>query len=231
MIPAVIASIRQATPTIKTLGLEPRGGFSFKAGQWLDCYADVGGERRVAGYSMTSSPLDGGRVDLAVKDVGENPVTRYIHGSAKPGDTLHLDGGDGEVYYEAGTARDVYLIAGGIGIAPHMSIFRYIDEADPGARCTLLYSAGTPDELLFREEIDAIARRNGRMRRVYTVTDESEAWDGRRGKVDADMIREAGLPPEALYYICGPPAMIHGLVDTLRSLGVRRKQMMYELWW
>jgi ferredoxin-NADP reductase len=231
MIPAVIASIRQATPTIKTLRLEPRDAFSFKAGQWLDCYADIGGERRVAGYSMTSSPLDGGRVDLAVKDVGENPVTRYIHGSAKEGDTLYLDGGNGEVFYEAGTARDVCLISGGIGIAPHMSIFRYIDEGDPNARCTLLYSAGTPDELLFREEIDAITQRNPRMRRFYTVTDESPGWGGKTGKVDAEMIREAGLPPEALYYICGPPAMIHGLVDTLRGLGVRRKQMRYELWW
>ena len=230
-IPAVIASIRQATPTIKTLRLEPRGAFGFKAGQWLDCYADIGGERRVAGYSMTSSPLDKGHVDLAVKAMGGNPVTRYIHGSAKVGDTLYLDGGNGEIFYEAGMAADVCLIAEGIGITPHMSIFRYIDEGDPEARCTLLYGAGTPDELLFREEIDAIAKRNGRMRRFYTVTDESPEWEGRTGKIDAEMIREAGVPTDALYYICGPEAMIHEMVDTLRSLGVRRKHMRYELWW
>jgi len=231
MIPAIITSIRQATPTIKTLRLEPRGAFGFKAGQWLDCYADIGGERRVAGYSLTSSPLDKGHVDLAVKDMGENPVTRYIHGSAKVGDTLFLDGGNGEIFYEAGMTFHVCLIADGIGIPPHMSIFRYIDEGDSEARCTLLYSAGTPDELLFKEEIASIVQRNPRMRCFYTVTGESPGWEGRAGKINAEMIREAGVPTDALYYICGPEAMIHEMVVTLRSLGVRRKHMRYELWW
>ena len=58
MIPAIIASIIQATPTIKTLRLIPKGIFSFKAGQWLDFYINIEGERRVAGYSMTSSPWE-----------------------------------------------------------------------------------------------------------------------------------------------------------------------------
>jgi len=230
MIPAVIKNITQATPTIKTLRLEPQGEFKFKAGQWIDFYADIAGERKVAGYSMTSSPLRRDHFDLAVKRVGENPVTRYIHSEAKEGDVVHVDGGNGEIFYEVGAAKNIILVAGGIGIAPHMSIFRYIAEADT-ASATLIYSATSPSELLFREEIEATTRHNPRMKALLTVTDETEGWSGHVGKIDADLIREAGVDPEALYYICGPPPMIHELVDTLRSLGVRRKQMRYELWW
>jgi len=230
MIPAVIKKITQATPTIKALRIEPQGDFNFKAGQWIDFFADVAGERKVAGYSMPSSPTSRGYFDLAIKRVGENVVTRHIHSDAIEGEVVHVDGGNGDIYYEAGMAKNVILLAGGIGIAPHMSIFRYISDADT-ATATLVYSATSPEELIFRDEIEATTRRNGRMKALLTVTDEAKEWSGHTGKIDAALIREAGVDPEALYYICGPPAMIHELVDVLRTLGVRRKQMRYELWW
>ena len=231
MISAVIKNITQATPTIKTLRLEPQGEFSFKAGQWIDFYVDLSGERKVAGYSMTSSPLTRGYFDLAVKKVGENPVTKHIHSEAREGEVVHVDGGYGEIFYEVGTARSVFLIAGGIGIAPHMSIFRYVNEGDQEASATLIYSASNPSELVFREEIESITRNNSRMRAFLTVTDETEGWSGHAGKIDSDLIREAGIDSEALCYICGPPQMIHELVNMLRGFGIRRKQMRYELWW
>lgn len=230
MIPAIIKNITQATPTIRTMRLEPQGDFTFKAGQWIDFYADIAGERRVTGYSMTSSPLARGYFDLAVKRVGENLVTKYIHSDAREGEVVHVDGGNGEIFYEAGAANNVILLAGGIGISPHMSIFRYIAEADT-ASATLIYSASSPAELIFREEIETTTRHNSRMKAHLTVTNEAKGWVGYVGKIDASLIREAGVDPEALYYICGPPQMIHELVDALRVLGIRRKQMRYELWW
>jgi ferredoxin-NADP reductase len=231
MIPAVIKNIKQATPTIKTFRLEPQGEFSFKAGQWIDLYADLGGERKVAGYSMTSSPLARGFFDLAIKRVGENPVTKHLHSDAREGEVVHIDGGYGEIFYEAGTARNIFLIADGIGISPHMSIFRYINEGDQEAYATLIYSASNPSELVFQEEIESITHYNSRMRAFFTVTDEIEGWSGHVGKIDADLICEARIDLEALYYICGPPQMIHELVNTLRGFGIRRKQMRFELWW
>ncbi len=230
MISAVIKQIKQATPTVKTLRVEPQGEFHFKAGQWVDFYAVVSGERRVAGYSMTSSPLQGGYFDLAVKAGGENPVTKHIHEDAREDELVHIDGGNGQIFYEAGDAENVVLLAGGIGITPHMSIFRYIAEGDPKARATLLYSASSSAELLFRDEIEEITRSESRMKSILTVTDDAEDWSGRVGKIDAEMIKDAGVDHEALYYICGPPAMIHGFVETLGELGVRRKQMRYEFW-
>jgi ferredoxin-NADP reductase len=231
MIPAVIRNITQTTPTIRTLRIEPRGEFTFKAGQWIDFYTDLAGQRRMAGYSITSSPLTQGHFDLAVKKMGENPVTRYIHTEAKEEDVVHIDGGNGQIFYEARDARNVVLLADGIGISPHMSIFRYISEGDPAASVTLVYSAASPSELLFREEIEETTRRDPRMRAFLTVTGEVSDWGGRVGKINADLIREAGVNPEALYYICGPTETIHDLVDILHGLGVRRKQMRYELWW
>ncbi len=88
-----------------------------------------------------------------------------------------------------------------------------------------------------KELLEALLRANPSLRTddiasaLFTVTDEAEDWSGHIGKIDTDLIREAGINPEALYFICGSPEMIHYIVDILRGLGIRRKQMRYELWW
>ena len=120
---AVIKSIIQATPTVKVLRLQPKSKISFKAGQWLDCYLDLVEGRAVAGYTMTSSPIEN-MVELAVKYSETNPVTMFIHCSVKTGDVLWIDGGKGDTYFEKGMAESLFLIAGGIGITPIMSIIR-----------------------------------------------------------------------------------------------------------
>ena len=49
---------------------------------------------------MTSSPRDTSTIEIAVKLVGGNPVTDYIHGLARAGDTLPIDGGYGDFSYD-----------------------------------------------------------------------------------------------------------------------------------
>ena len=83
-IPVTIASIEEETPTVKSFRLDlRRQDFRFSPGQWIDCYVEINGKTEIAGYSMTSSPLDQGTIDIAVKRVGENPVTHYLHDKAR----------------------------------------------------------------------------------------------------------------------------------------------------
>ena len=227
MISATIESIRQATPTIKVLRILPESKFSFKAGQWLDCYVDLTEGRNVVGYTLTSSPTEE-TLELAVRYSDSNPITLYIHKAAMPGDTLLIDGGHGDTYFEKGMANNLVLIAGGIGITPIMSIIRYVADSVPETHVKLLYSARTSSELLYKQEIDELSAKTSRIKPFYTVTRES--WLGRQGRIDELMIREAGLEAEALHYICGPKDMIQDVVGILGRLGVRRKQMKYEVW-
>ena len=231
-IPATIVDIRQGTPTTKSFELDLGGhDFSFSAGQWVDCYAEVDGRLEVAGFSMTSSPLTKGTIRLAVKLVGENPVTHFLHKGAEVGTVVHVDGGQGDFYYRRGMGDSLVLIAGGIGLTPLMSIVRYIDEAEPDVSATLVYSASTPSELIFREELNEIARNTENMRCLFTVTRPGdESWSGRVGRVDGAMLREAGVNAGSLCYVSGPPPMIRDVVTLLRGLGVPDLRIKYE-WW
>ena len=231
-IKATIAEVRQETPTVRSFLLHLGGHrIDFKAGQWVDLYAQVGGQVGTGGYSITSSPLRLGSIELAVKLVGRNPVTWWLHRRARPGDTVYLEGGHGEFCYEQAMGDDLVLVGGGIGITPLMSILRYVDEGAPNTRALLLYSARHGEELLFRGQIEEIARRNRRLRCVFTVSGADPAWGGRRGRIDGALLEGAGAGREALYYVCGPPAMIESVGAQVAALGVPGERIRFERWW
>ena len=231
-VPARIAAIRLETPTIKSFRLDVRDpGFSFLPGQWLDCCVEIDGRHEVAGYSMTSSPLNARTISLAVKLVGENPVTHFLHRRAAVGDQVHVDGGQGDFYYQRSMGESLVLVGGGIGLTPLMSIVRYVEEAEPDVNVTLLYSARTPSELLFHDQLNEIAVRNERIRCLFSVTGRSEeAWSGRLGRIAAVMLRDAGIDLGALFYVSGPPAMVDDVVGTLEALGIRASHVKHESW-
>jgi len=227
-IPVKIAEIRQATPTIKTLRLDLQGQpFSFHPGQWINLYADVDGERKAAGYTLTSSPNTKGILEISVK-TGDNPVTRFIHEKARAGDTLHIDGGQGATYYTRSMGDRLTLVAAGIGITPIISILRYADEARD-VHATLLYSAATADELLYHDEIEAAQRRNPLIKAYFFVT--REETHHRRGRIGEAALRELALDRSALYFVSGPREMTTDTVAALKRLGVNEASIRYEHWW
>jgi ferredoxin-NADP reductase len=230
-----ITRIRQETPSVKSflldLGGEP---FSFNPGQWVDFYIDLGYKMEVGGFSITSSPLQQGAIELAVKKQAHGAPSAYLHEKAKVGDSFIVDGGFGSFYYDYERDRGdpLVLIAGGIGITPMMSILRYVDEAHPEVEAILLYSASTPSELAFHQELEAMAARNPRIRCVFTVTHlNNEPWNGHVGRIDLALLKKCLSEQEPWYFVCGPPSMLDDIPPLLVELGVNRARIRMERWW
>ena len=232
-IPVRIAEIQQISPTVKSFTLALDGQpFAFLPGQWIDCFQEIDGKTEVAGYSMTSSPTEGDWFSIAVKLVGDSPVTDYLHKFAATGDTLIVEGGSGDFHYAGDSTHPIALIAGGIGITPIASIVRYIDKSGLQIPATLVYSASAPSELLFRKEFEAIAARSPNFRTLFTVTrPHSEQWNGNTGRIDAPTLIDAGIGSSHLCYVCGPPEMIQAMLSALKEIGVPEERLQYEQWW
>lgn len=232
-IPAVIAAVRRETPSVKSFMLDLGGrSLGFSAGQWVDFFVRIEGAEAVGGYSITSSPAVQTVISLAVKrDGGAHPATAWLHDEARAGDRVEVALG-GDFRFAPGEADSVTLIGGGIGLTPLMSVVRAADELSPSTRVALLYSAASPSELLFRRELESIAARNPRIRCEFTITrPTSEIWDGRTGRISAEMMREAKIETDSLCFICGPPAMIEDMAAALAEIGVPRSRIRYERWW
>lgn len=232
-IPVRIADIQQIAPNVKSFTLALDGKpFTFLPGQWIDCFIDIDGRTEVAGYSMTSAPNEESWFSIAVKLVGDNPVTDYLHDQAAIGDTLTIEGGSGDFHYTSDDTHPLALIAGGIGITPIASIIRYIDKTSLQVPTTLIYSASTSSELLFREEFKAIEARSPTFHTHFTVTrPHTEPWDGHIGRIDTSTLRDAGVNANTLCYICGPPEMIQATLSALKEIGVPEERLQFEQWW
>lgn len=230
IIPVTIDEINQVTPTVKllTLGLGPHD-FNYKAGQWVDCYADIDGERKIVGYSIASSPLKKGKIEIAVKE-SDNPVTEYVHNMAHIGDTLFIDGGQGKVFYEQGMKKKVVLLGGGIGIAPLMGMLRLIDSLKD-TTATMIQSASNVTEMMYYYESSEIAQRNQKIEYFATVTQEGPKENFMKGRINRKMLSELKIDLDSLFYICGPEQMIPELEKTLIEMGVPQDMIKYEVWW
>lgn len=225
---ARVARIRQETPTVKSFLLDVPEVFTFLAGQWIDLYIErPGQEPLVGGYTPTQS----GSFELAIKRSDSSRAAAYLHEHARVGESYWIAGPSGDFYFRQGMAGALLLVAGGIGVNPPMSIVRYIDAATLQVPTTLVCSARSPSELLFAEELRAIAARNPLLRCLFTVTRPGgEPWQGRVGRVDRELLREALPTGEPLCYLCGPPGMPTSMAGALSSVGVPPGRIRFEEW-
>ena len=232
--PARITAARPETPTVRGLRLAVADpAFDFRAGQWVDLFVTLDGVERVGGYSLTSSPRQRGGFELAVKRSRRHPVTHYLVDRAQVGETVEVSAGQGSFVFERGMSDRLVLIGAGVGVTPLMGILRYAADFAAEIEATLIYSIPSAQEFLFEAALKEMAAANPRFRLVVTVTREREreGWDGLVGRIDAFFLREAGVDPGALYYVCGPQGMVEQVSGELRHLGVPEARTVIEKWW
>ena len=101
-----------------------------------------------------------------------------------------------------------------------MAMLRHHRQVDDQAAMHLVYSARTPDDLLYRDELDELADEHRTVIHTLTRADPSH-WTGRRGRVDAALLAEVGWPPTVAprCYVCGPTPFVEAAADALVGLG------------
>ena len=168
---------------------------------------------------------------MAIKRLGGGRAATFLHDRAAVGDRFSVDGPSGEFYLPDDPGPGILLIAGGIGINPLMSMVRHVHQARDPVRTTLIYSAKTPPEFVFRDELEAISAENAGITTVFTVTDPREQeWSGRVGRIDRSLLEELVKPAGTTFYLCGPPGMPTELARVLVSVGAPIDSLRFEEW-
>jgi anaerobic sulfite reductase subunit B len=223
-VPFRVAERRRDTADTWTLALEPvGGGFAVAPGQFVMVYAFGVGEVPI---SVSGPPEQPGQpVVLTVRDVGA--VTHAICAS-EPGSVLGLRGPLGNSWpVDAAEGGDVVVVAGGIGLAPLRPVVLHtLAHRDDYQNVWVLYGARTPQDLLYRDELEAWRYELG----VDVTVDAADpSWTGGVGVVPA-LIARADFRPEAVTaFVCGPEVMIHFTVEALRARGVPDERIFLSL--
>ena len=206
--PAKIESIKDETYDTKTFKVKFEDkkladSFTYKQGQFMQVSVLGVGE---APISITSSPSRKGFLEFTIRGTGE--VTNAIH-KLKEGDIIHLRGPYGNEFpFKELKGKNIYFIAGGIGLAPVRSLINLVmDNRKDFGHIKILYGAKTPKDMCFNDELEAWKKiENTEV--FLTVDKPCDGWGCSVGVV-TELWKETDVKPDnAVAVVCGPPIMI-----------------------
>jgi NAD(P)H-flavin reductase len=214
--PFEVLSRRRDTPDTWTFSLKPcvGGPIQFLPGQFMMLAAGGAGEVPI---SISGDPDQPERLTHTVRAVGL--ATEAIC-AAEPGRTLAARGPFGRSWpvHEL-EGLDVVVAAGGIGLAPlRPAVVALLARRERYGRLVLLYGGRAPDQLLYRDELDAWAARG--MEVHVTVDSAGPEWLGHVGVVTRLIVRAQLDGPVSAALTCGPEVMMRFTVAGLRQAGL-----------
>jgi len=212
-----VLDIIDRAPGIKSFRFKTKDEVDFEAGQFFLISIKIDGTDQTKHFSFSNSPTEKGYIEFT-KRITDSEFSKAL-GNLRIGDWAKIKMPHGSFVYE-GRYKKIAFLSGGIGITPIRSICKFVTDKGLPTEIALIYSNNTKEGIIFRDDLDSMQKTNGNIRITYTLTSpdiDKEAWQGRTGYINADMIREE-IPDykERVFYICGPPAMVTSLSDELR---------------
>lgn len=233
---AKLVSARPMSINVRELVFERADGkpVLFDPGQWFNLMVPKpdGGEAKRA-YSIASPPVGNDRFELAVTRVEGGEASVLLH-DLPVGESVRAIGPSGLFTRLPEDASSALFIGTGTGVTPLRSMLLAAAKAasfSPETKLWLLFGVRHEEDILYREELEALARENPSVRFYVTLSQPRDDWEGMRGYVQShiqELWHELG-DPHAHAYICGLDRMVKSVKDVLRNeLNVGRKQVHQE---
>ena len=229
---AVVERVVVETYRARTFSLRLADPRPFLAGQHYDVRLTApDGYQAQRSYSIASPPPDStGTIDLTVELIPDGEVSPYFHEVVQPGDELEVRGPIGGPFtWTPDMGGPLLLAAGGSGIVPLRSILAHREAVAVAVPALLLYSARTPDDIIYRTWLDAIPQRTLHAGVRYTFTRrQPPGWSGYNRRIDPAMLQEClddlatlnGDVTTPLCYVCGPTGFVETVADGLLEIGI-----------
>jgi ferredoxin-NADP reductase len=217
---ATVASIKQETPRVKSFRLELPMWMPHLPGQHYDVRLTApDGYRAQRSYSVASSPLDEGEIELTIDLLDQGEVSPYFHEVVVEGDEVEVRGPFASYFVWRGEAP-VLLLGGGSGVVPLMAILRHRRRTMPDLPMRLVYSVRSAEHVIYADELGDDA--------LVTFTREPPPdWNGHVGRIDAELIDSAGVD-SGTAFICGTNSFVEAMSNLLLEAGFEPRQIRTE---
>jgi cytochrome-b5 reductase len=204
-------------------------------GQHISLAATIAGQPKevVRSYTPISSDEDKGHFDLLIKSYPTGNISKHV-AELQVGQKMKVKGPKGAMVYTPNMVRHFGMIAGGTGITPMLQVAKAIMRGRASGDKTevdLLFANVNPEDILLKNDLDALAAKDPKFRVHYVLNNPPEKWNGGVGFVTADMIKEK-LPAPASdmkILICGPPPMVKAMKMATESLGYEKARPVSKL--
>jgi ferredoxin-NADP reductase/MOSC domain-containing protein YiiM/ferredoxin len=183
-------------------------------------------------YSL-SGPPSTGRYRISVKVEPGGVAGTWLRDRVRVGDPLDISSPRGSFILQDGE-QPVVLLSAGIGATPVLAMLHALAAARTARQVSWLHAARDREHHPFAAEVRCLmlALPHGRSYVCYSKPATSdklgEDFDA-AGHLSRSVLEEAGLPPEADVYICGPAAFMANMKTALAGYGVPPERIHTEI--
>lgn len=206
----------------------------FGAGKYLTVFETIEGMPVTRAYSISSSPKDSlkGKYVLTIRLVEDGLMSRYIFDTWTVGTEVEVSAPAGNFEYQPlRDAEKVIGIAGGSGITPFISMANAVADGDEEFELTIIYGSKSYANIIYREELEAIAAKCEKVKVIHVLSDEAENIPGtEKGFITADLIKKYAPENEPYsVFICGSQQMYAFVDKEVDKLGLEKKYIRHEM--
>ncbi|MBN2025692.1 MAG: FAD-dependent oxidoreductase [Actinobacteria bacterium] len=176
-------------------------------------------------FSIVNSPNEKGIITMVTRE--RDSAFKQSLADMEPGSEVEIGKIGGKDFtLPEDTGRPLVFIAGGIGIAPFISMIRYAMEEGIAYDIILMYSNRNRESAIFLDELEERAAGNVNLDIILIMTDDP-SWEGETRRIDAGLIADyVEDPTSRTYMIAGPPGMNKGIASELEKLAVPKENIM-----
>jgi ferredoxin-NADP reductase len=206
---------------------EKPNNFIFTPGQYIDltlpgCEPQLAPlNRLIHTFSIASSPFDD---ELLLTTRMRDTTFKRVISTLPIGSAVKIEGPMGSFSLHNNTARPAVFLAGGIGIAPFLSMLAYATAKKLRHHIVLFYANRYLKDAAFIHALWKLEAANPRFQFVPTLTrmnSENGDWKGKTGHISSEMLlTRIKTLRGPIYYIAGPPTMVVSARQTLSAAGV-----------
>jgi ferredoxin-NADP reductase len=202
-----VASIKPETARVKSYRIEVPMWMPHLPGQHYDVRLTApDGYQAQRSYSIASSPLDAGQIELTIDRLDDGEVSPYFHDVVEEGDQVEVRGPFASYFVWRGESP-VLLVGGGSGVVPLMAMLRHRRRTMPDLPMRLVYSVRSADEVIYADELGDDT--------VLTYTREPpDGWTGHTGRIDSALLGGAAAGAQTAF-ICGSNGFVEAASELL----------------
>jgi ferredoxin-NADP reductase/MOSC domain-containing protein YiiM len=183
-------------------------------------------------YSMSGAPGASG-YRVSIKQEANGRGSTFLCNQVRVGDSLEVSAPRGTFMLRPG-AGPVVLLSGGIGATPVLAMLHALASTAPPRQVWWLYGTRNRDDHPFAQESRDLIRALPRSRAYICYSRPSPADRLRQdydapGHLGVSVLDQLGVPHDADFYLCGPPAFLNSLAAALKSWGVAAARIYTEI--
>ncbi|XP_024917632.1 cytochrome b5 reductase 4 isoform X2 [Cynoglossus semilaevis] len=165
---------------------------------------------------------EGSELYLMIKVYPDGVFTQHLN-SLNTGEHISVSGPEGP--FSVRPLRDVshlFLLAAGTGFTPMARLIQLAQDSETIRKTRLLFFNRREEDILWTSQLEELAANNNRFQVEHILSEPSESWSGRKGRISESILEDFIMRPEGSKYyvcVCGPTAFTDQAIGLLKQQG------------